>query len=315
MHRESAASSQFGDSRLRQERLDLVQECVSVLRTLLNYLGRGHPTSLLLQLRLVVLAVRDLSKQVELVRDLPPVPAHGPPVLVLLLHGPASLSSLVQHDGPLLAHLPQVPPHLQRLRQGHVVALGRDASGARDAVAVLAVDCAELVVHDDRVRLLQLGEPSLVRCSRLATNLLWMHKQGHLVIGLSNSLGVEAVHVQVEHLEEVCAVLQALHLPRHRPAVFRGGGDGDGHEHVEVVLRRLAHLRQGVHGLATFAAAVRLPSRRRRGRPLRHPHRRRRGCPAQAPRLPQGLHAAGRRAARRRHHRRQPGRRCHGGRR
>mmetsp|Transcript_21390 Transcript_21390/g.47394 ORF Transcript_21390/g.47394 Transcript_21390/m.47394 type:complete len:326 (-) Transcript_21390:483-1460(-) len=259
LHREGAAGSRAGDIGLKQQYSRSLQEDVCILGTHLQDLNDAHHAPLLLQDLVVILLRGDLSEEVELMSILAAIAPHLPSILILLLNGPARLGSFVQHNGPLLAHLAELPAELQGLGESHLVALRRTASRARDPEAVLAVDSPELLVHHHGVGLLQLREARLVGHRRLAAELLGVHEERHLVIGLPHGLRVKTMHVNVEHLEEVGAILQTGHLLWHGPAVLLPCWNRDRHEHIQVILRGLTHL-----GQSCLLGFPRLEGRRRR---------------------------------------------------
>merc|ERR1740117_2326157 len=107
---------------------------------------------------------------------------------------------------------------------------------ARDSKAVLAVHGSKLFIHGDRVCLLQLRVSRLIRERGLPPELSWVNVTVQFVISLLHGLCVEAVHVNIEHLEQICAVLQALHCLWHWPVVLLALWDRDRLEHIQVVL-------------------------------------------------------------------------------
>mmetsp|Transcript_57262 Transcript_57262/g.92762 ORF Transcript_57262/g.92762 Transcript_57262/m.92762 type:complete len:201 (+) Transcript_57262:780-1382(+) len=124
------------------------------------------------------------------------------------------------------------------------MALGWAAARTGNAEAVLTVHCTKLLVHDDGIRLLQLGKAGFVGFTRLSPELLRVYQCSHLVVSLPHSLWVKAAHVYFEHLEQICAVLQALNLLGYWSTILTFIWDGDRHQRIEVLLGGLAHLCQ-----------------------------------------------------------------------
>mmetsp|Transcript_81817 Transcript_81817/g.144420 ORF Transcript_81817/g.144420 Transcript_81817/m.144420 type:complete len:226 (-) Transcript_81817:412-1089(-) len=205
-HGEGTTSCRGRDLGVCEQRLHLLQELVGILRATFQNLIYCEATPFLLEF-CVILFRRDVLEEVELVGMLLDSPTKSTSILVLCRFRPANFCCLVEDDGPLFSHLPQLAGKLQGSRQGCLVAFRRDATRACNAKAFLAVHSSQLVVHHAGIGLLEPRKACFVCFCGFSAKLLRMDICGHLVIGFFHGFLIKAVHICLEHLEEVCPVL------------------------------------------------------------------------------------------------------------